>query len=232
MKVRQKKTLAILIMFLAAIIVSVFGAQSLAKYVFSFQQEAIGHYVDYRLHHDGDGKSAIVENIGSPQNYGSEYSYDHVGFITLKFDNFLEEDGTVNISQREISFTLRTPTQDELVDGKVTDAWQQDTPINPLSAYYEVSVVGEFGNELAVDSDEYKELTTFPEREKKSSYITLMIKRRTTSKKDDSEVPSLSGVEDISIIISTTLPYIDVEVFTISLTNRLMMISSTVSKPK
>lgn len=224
MKISKKKSISLFILFLATIIVSVFGAQSLAKYVFEIQHEAIGHYVDYRLSHDGEGKSAIVQEITAETSEDSSYSYNYVGFISLSVNNFIYSNGEELISKRDIQFSLRTPTKDELEAGLVKDAWQDEFPIEATSGNYEVTILGELGNVLDSESDEYKDLTNFPADVKKTSHITLMIRRRTTAKQNNGALGELSEVEKISIILNTTLPYRDVEVFNISVTNRLVMI--------
>ena len=106
---KTNKSIKLLILFLMASLVVVFGANSFAKYYFKYTQELVGYYVDYRLSHTGDGKSAVIENISSVTEKdvnGINYQYDYVGFLTFSVSNVL--DGKV--SQRDVDISLRTPT--------------------------------------------------------------------------------------------------------------------------
>ena len=76
---KAKKTITLAILSLMAVLVVVFGANSFAKYYFEVSQELVGYYVDYRLSHTGDGKSAVIEQIAAVSEKDSNnvsYQYD------------------------------------------------------------------------------------------------------------------------------------------------------------
>mgnify|MGYP003302281481 CR=1 FL=1 len=230
---QAKKYIALLILTLMASIVVIFGANSFAKYTLKISEELVGYYVDYRLSHTGDGKSALVESISPIEDKDSNnvtYKYDYVGFVTFSVSNVL--DG--KISQRDVDISLRTPTLDETNNG-AHDAWGQEFDISSNSKYYEVELVSSSGDSIDSSSNEYKELTHFPEKVSKTSYITLKIKRRTTIKPtkngnnwtpSNQDVPELNGVEEFSVIIESFAPYKDLHVFNIKVASTLIMISS------
>ena len=229
---QAKKYIALLILTLMASLVVIFGANSFAKYNLKISEELVGYYVDYRLSHTGDGKSAVIESISAIEEKDSNnvtYKYDYVGFVTFSVSNVL--DG--KISQRDVDISLRTPTIDETNNG-AHDAWGQEFDISSNSKYYEVELVSSSGGPIDSSSNEYKELTHFPEKVSKTSYITLKIKRRTTIKptkvgnnyQNGASVPELNGVEEFSVIIESFAPYKDLHVFNIKVASTLIMISS------
>lgn len=230
---QAKKYIALLILTLMASLVVIFGANSFAKYNLKISEELVGYYVDYRLSHTGDGKSAVIESISAIEEKDSNnvtYKYDYVGFVTFSVSNVL--DG--KISQRNVDISLRTPTLDETNNG-AHDAWGQEFEISSNSKYYEVELVSSSGNPINTSSNEYKELTHFPEKVSKTTYITLKVKRRTTIKPTQNgntwipsteEVPELNGVEEFSVIIESFAPYKDLHVFNIKVASTLIMISS------
>ena len=232
MSKKAKKPITLAIFFLMTMLVVIFGANSFAKYYFEISQEMVGYYVDYRLSHTGDGKSAVIENITAvteTDNQGVTYKYDYVGFVTFSVSNVL--DGKV--SQRDVDISLRTPTLKETNEG-AKDAWGSTFNIKSESKYYEVELVSSSGNSLDTSSAEYKDLTHFPEKVSKTSYITLKIKRRTTIKPTQNgsnwtigeAVPELTGVEQFSVILESTAPYKDIHVFNLKVASTLVMISS------
>ena len=229
---KAKKSITFVILFLMTTLVVVLGAQSFSKYYFEYSKELVGYYVDYRLSHTGDGKSAVIENISSiteKDDNGVSYQYDYVGFLTFSVSNVL--DGKV--SQRDVDISLRTPTLKETTDG-AKDAWGSTFSIANDSKYYEVELVSSSGDSLNTSSAEYKDLTHFPEKVSKTSYITLKVKRRTTEKPtkngsnwtNGASVPQLTGVEQFSIIIESMAPYKDIHVFNVKVASTLVMISS------
>ena len=233
---KAKKTITLAILSLMAVLVVVFGANSFAKYYFEVSQELVGYYVDYRLSHTGDGKSAVIEQIAAVSEKDSNnvsYQYDYVGFLTFSVSNVLEG----KVSQRDVDISLRTPTLKETNEG-AKDAWGSNFAIQSDSKYYEVELVSSSGDSLGITSTEYKDLTHFPEKVSKTSYITLKIKRRTTIKPTQTnkdwtngeKVPELTGVEQFSVIIESMAPYKDIHVFNIKVASTLIMISSIETK--
>ena len=229
---KAKKYIALFILSLMASLVVIFGANSFAKYNLKISEELVGYYVDYRLSHTGDGKSAVIESISAIEEKDSnntKYEYDYVGFVTFSVSNLL--DG--KISQRNVDISLRTPTLAETNNG-VQDAWGQKFAVDSTSKYYEVELVSASGESINPSSNEYLDLTHFPEKVSKTSYITLKIKRRTTIKptkvgtewQNGASVPELNGVEQFTVILESFAPYKDIHVFNIKVASTLIMISS------
>ena len=219
MKSKNNKNTSLLIMFFMAIILVVFASASLAKYAFTYNQQLVGHYVDYRIAHDGDGRSAILETVNVTTSEDSSYKYDYVGYIVLSVTNVV--DGQV--SQRDIDFSLRTPTKDEIING-VEDAWKNVYSVESTSKNYEVEIVNSQGNIMDTSSNEYKELTHFEERVEDTSSLNLTIRRRVNDK-NGADVAELSSMEKITIVLETSTPYKDLQIFNIIVTNNLIMMS-------
>ena len=217
MKSKNNKNTSLLIMFFMAIILVVFASASLAKYAFTYNQQLVGHYVDYRIAHDGEGRSAILETVNVTTSEDSSYQYDYVGYIVLSVTNVV--DGQV--SQRDIDFSLRTPTKDEIKNG-VEDAWKNVYSVESTSKNYEVEIVNSQGN--IMDTNEYRELTHFEERVEDTSSLNLTIRRRVNDK-NGAAVAELSSMEKITIVLETSSPYKDLQIFNIIVTNNLIMMS-------
>ena len=220
MKKKNTKNTNLVILFILAIVLVVFGTVSFAKYQFGFNEQYIGHYVDYRISHDGEGRSAILENVNTTKSEDNSYSYNYVGHVVLQVSNVL--DGKV--SQRDVKFSLRTPTLEEINNG-VEDAWKNEYPVEATSTNFEVELVDSKGAILSTTSDEYKNLTEFEERIEKTSYLNLVIRRRTTNK-SGSAVSQFSNMERITIVLETSEPYKDLQVFNIVVADNLIMMST------
>lgn len=219
MKRKNNKNTSLLIIFFMAIILVVFASASLAKYAFTFNQQMVGHYVDYRISHDGDGRSAILETVNTTTSEDGTYQYDYVGYIVLSVTNVV--DGQV--SQRDIDFSLRTPDKDEIKNG-VEDAWKNVYSVESTSKNYEVEIVNSQGNIMDTNSTEYKNLTHFDERVEDTSSLNLTIRRRVKDKNGDA-IDDLSSMEKITIVLETSTPYNDLQIFNIIVTNNLIMMS-------
>lgn len=224
MKKKNNKKTGLVILFLMTIIIVVFGTVSFAKYQFGFNEQYIGHYVDYRISHDGDGRSSILESINTTSSEDNTYKYNYVGYVVLQVSNVL--DG--KISQRDVKFSLRTPTADE-IDNGVEDAWKNKFPVEHTSTNFEVELVDSKGEILSTTSNEYKNLTEFEERVEKTSYLNLVIRRRTTDKKGNT-IGTFSNMERVTIVLETSEPYKDLQVFNIVVADNLVMMSTIENK--
>lgn len=224
MKMKNNKNISLIILFLMAIVLVVFGTVSFAKFQFGFSEQYIGHYVDYRISHDGEGRSAILENVNTTTSEDREYSYNYIGHIVLQVSNVL--DGKV--SQRDVKFSLRTPTSSEIANG-VEDAWKNVYPVESTSTNFEVELVDSKGQILSSNSNEYKELTEFEEKVEKTSYLNLVVRRRTTNKSGQ-VVPAFSNMERITIILETSEPYRDLQVFNIVVADTIVMMTTIENK--
>ncbi len=187
----------LIILFAALCILVVFACVSVSKFVLSDQKELVGVYTDFVLSHDGDGQTAVVK---------SETDGSSTGYIVTTVSNFTEE----KVSKRDVKFSLRVPTSDEIAAGHVTDAWGAEHTISETSKYYDVSIVDENDNELTGTSD----ATLLKANVRNSSSLLIKIKR----KADAGESLSSEQTEQVSIVLQTSVPYKDLQVFTVNTT--------------
>lgn len=188
----------LIVLFAAFCVLVAFACISVSKFVISDKKELTGVYTDFVLSHDGEGQTAVVKSDGN----GNGYS----GYIVVSVNNFTAE----KVSKRDVRFSLRAPTDDELKKTYVTDAWGVQHSLTTDSQYYEVSVVDENDEELTDTSV----ATLLKSGERNSSSLLLKIKR----KAEAAEEMASEGTEKLSIVLQTSEPYIDLQVFTINTT--------------
>ena len=188
----------LIVLFAALSVLVAFACISVSKFVISDKKELTGVYTDFVLSHDGEGQTAVVKSDGN----GNGYS----GYIVVSVNNFTAE----KVSKRDVRFSLRAPTDDELKKTYVTDAWGVQHSLTVDSQYYEVSVVDENDEELTDTSV----ATLLKSGERNSSSLLLKIKR----KAEAAEEMASEGTEKLSIVLQTSEPYIDLQVFTINTT--------------
>ena len=188
----------LIVLFAALSVLVAFACISVSKFVISDKKELTGVYTDFVLSHDGEGQTAVVKSDGN----GNGYS----GYIVVSVNNFTAE----KVSKRDVRFSLRAPTDDELKKTYVTDAWGVQHSLTTDSQYYEVSVVDENDKELTDTSV----ATLLKSGERNSSSLLLKIKR----KAEAAEEMASEGTEKLSIVLQTSEPYIDLQVFTINTT--------------
>ena len=186
----------LIVLFAALSVLVAFACISVSKFVISDKKELTGVYTDFVLSHDGEGQTAVVRSDGS----------GYSGYIVVSVNNFTAE----KVSKRDVRFSLRAPTDDELKKTYVTDAWGVQHSLTTDSQYYEVSVVDENDSELTATS----EATLLKSGERNSSSLLLKIKR----KAEAAEEMASEGTEKLSIVLQTSEPYIDLQVFTINTT--------------
>lgn len=187
----------LIILFAALCILVVFACVSVSKFVLSDQKELVGVYTDFVLSHDGDGQTAVVK---------SETDGSSTGYIVTTVSNFTEKE----VSKRDIRFSLRVPTSEEIAAGHVTDAWGAEHTISETSKYYDVSIVDENDNELTGTSD----ATLLKADIRNSSSLLIKIKRKAGADKALAD----DATEHVSIVLQTSVPYKDLQVFTINTT--------------
>lgn len=190
----------LIVLFAALSVLVAFACISVSKFVISDKKELIGVYTDFVLSHDGEGQTAVVRADSG------ESGYDYSGYIVVSVNNFTEE----KVSKRDVRFSLRAPTTDELDNTYVTDAWGVQHSLTTDSTYYDVSIVDVNDNELTDTS----EATLLKSGARNSSLILLKIKRKANAAV---EMPS-EETEKLSIVLQTSEPYIDLQVFTINTT--------------
>ena len=185
-----------LIFLLATLLLLVvFACVSVAKFVLTDKKELVGAYTDFVLSHDGNGQTAVLKKNGTSTT----------GYIAVTVSNFTDE----KVSKRNVRFTMRSPSDDELENGYVTDAWKVNHNISSDSKYYDVEIVDENDNIVSATSD----VTLLKANAKNSVVLLLKITRKATA-------PAMSdeGTENFSIVLETSEPYTDLQVFTVNTT--------------
>ena len=174
---------------------------SLSKLVFRQEDYIVGSYTDFVISHDGEGQTAVLQSI-EDTNYGYE------GYIALSVSNFTED----KFSKRDVEFSLRAPTEEEIKENKVTDAWGNDYPLAEHSGNYTVDVEGP-----AADT-----ALTLEGGKRDTEYLTLRVRRK-------SSVGEISDTaeEYLTVILETTKPYRDLQVFKINASTSLISVNAT-----
>ena len=172
-----------------------FACVSVSKFVITDKKELVGTYTAFVLSHDGEGQTAVMQ---------TDKNGDTTGYIVVTVSNFTDK----KVSKRDVRFSLRVPTEDELNATKVTDAWGAEHALAADSKYYAVTIVDENDEELTDTSA----ATLLSANAKNSSSLLLKIKRKATKPMASDET------ERISIILQTSEPYKDLQVFDVNTT--------------
>lgn len=187
----------LIFLFAALSVLIAFACVSVSKFVITDKKELVGTYTAFVLSHDGEGQTAVMQ---------TDKNGDTTGYIVVRVSNFTDE----KVSKRDVRFSLRVPTDDELEATKVTDAWGAEHALAADSKYYDVTIVDENDDELTDTSA----ATLLSANAKNSSSLLLKIKRKATADK-----PMASDeTERISIILQTSEPYKDLQVFDVNTT--------------
>lgn len=187
----------LIFLFAALSVLIAFACVSVSKFVITDKKELVGTYTAFVLSHDGEGQTAVMQ---------TDKNGDTTGYIVVTVSNFKDE----KVSKRDVRFSLRVPTDDELEATKVTDAWGAEHALAADSKYYDVTIVDENDEELTDTSA----ATLLSANAKNSSSLLLKIKRKATADK-----PMASDeTERISIILQTREPYKDLQVFDVNTT--------------
>lgn len=187
----------LIFLFAALSVLIAFACVSVSKFVITDKKELVGTYTAFVLSHDGEGQTAVMQ---------TDKNGDTTGYIVVTVSNFKDE----KVSKRDVRFSLRVPTDDELEATKVTDAWGAEHALAADSKYYDVTIVDENDEELTDTSA----ATLLSANAKNSSSLLLKIKRKATADK-----PMASDeTERISIILQTSVPYKDLQVFDVNTT--------------
>lgn len=187
----------LIFLFAALSVLIAFACVSVSKFVITDKKELVGTYTAFVLSHDGEGQTAVMQ---------TDKNGDTTGYIVVTVSNFMDE----KVSKRDVRFSLRVPTADELRATKVTDAWGAEHALAADSKYYDVTIVDENDKELTDTSA----ATLLSANAKNSSSLLLKIKRKATADK-----PMASDeTERISVILQTSEPYKDLQVFDVNTT--------------
>lgn len=187
----------LIFLFAALSVLIAFACVSVSKFVITDKKELVGTYTAFVVSHDGEGQTAVMQ---------TDKNGDTTGYIVVTVSNFTDE----KVSKRDVWFSLRVPTDDELEATKVTDAWGKEYALAADSRYYDVTIVDVNGDELTDTSA----ATLLSADAKNSSSLLLKIKRKAT----DGNTMASDETERISIILQTSEPYKDLQVFDVNTT--------------
>ena len=185
----------LIFLFAALSVLIAFACVSVSKFVITDKKELVGTYTAFVLSHDGEGQTAVMQ---------TDKNGDTTGYIVVTVSNFTDK----KVSKRDVRFSLRVPTDDELKATKVTDAWGAEHALAADSKYYAVTIVDANDEELTDTSA----ATLLGADAKNSSSLLLKIKRKATKPMASDET------ERISIILQTSEPYKDLQVFDVNTT--------------
>lgn len=186
----------LIFLFAALSVLIAFACVSVSKFVITDKKELVGTYTAFVLSHDGEGQTAVMQ---------TDKNGDTTGYIVVTVSNFTDE----KVSKRDVRFSLRVPTADEVKATKVTDAWGAEHALAADSKYYDVTIVDVNDKELTDTSA----ATLLSANAKNSSSLLLKIKRKATA-----EPMASDETERISIILQTSEPYRDLQVFNVNTT--------------
>lgn len=181
------------LIFLSALLLAlvVFACVSVAKFVLTDKKELVGAYTDFVLSHDGAGQTAVLRQTGTTAT----------GYIAVTVSNFADE----KVSRRNVRFMMRPPELGEISDGYVTDAWNVKHNVTAESRNYDVEIVDENDNVVS---------GTFLEANVKNS-VSLLLK---ITRKASAPAMKADDIENFSIVLETSEPYKDLQVFTVNTT--------------
>lgn len=181
------------LIFLSALLLAlvVFACVSVSKFVLTDKKELVGAYTDFVLSHDGAGQTAVLRQTGTTAT----------GYIAVTVSNFADQ----KVSRRNVRFMMRPPELGEISDGYVTDAWNVKHNVTAESRNYDVEIVDENDNVVS---------GTFLEANVKNS-VSLLLK---ITRKASAPAMDADGIENFSIVLETSEPYKDLQVFTVNTT--------------
>ena len=200
---RKRVGKKLIFLFAALCVLIAFACVSVSKFVLTDKKELVGRYTDFVLSHDGNGQTAVVR-LNSD---GSE-----TGYIVTTVSNFTAE----KVSKRDVRFYMRTPTADEISAGHVKDAWGNEHAVDKQSLNYKVEIVDSDDVPITATSD----ATYLSANGKNSSSLILKITRKSGADLGD-------DTERLSIVLQTSVPYIDLQVFTVNVTAARLSIGVT-----
>ncbi len=206
---RKSKVLSLILLLVLALLTAIAAGTSVSRYVFREQDQITGSFTDLYFSHDGQGRVVLMEPGSSSENSA------YVGYFTFTANNF-EGD---NVTSRNIEYTLRLPTQTELNNGYIMDAWgteQQlsDTAILGNTQKYELAYYDDGVNSSTI--------AAVPDGENflpnsHSDMFTLM--RNADGERLESET--------IYLIAEITYPYQELHLFTVNTSTNLLTVSAT-----
>lgn len=209
----KSRAFKLIILLVMAFVTVLFGSLSYSKYEINYKDQIVAEYADFCLSHDGEGKSTILSTVSGSGDYA------YTGFMSVSVNNTREKDGDIEISSRLIEFTMRTPTASEITDKAIYDVWgQKVADVAVHTSNYDVSLVNEYGNPIGDNIT----LGTENNVAFDSKKVNLVINR-----KKSATPATLDGIEYITVVIKTTKPYSNTIPFTIAVSNRKILFTTT-----
>lgn len=200
---KRGKRYKIVVFAIAFALFVALACTSLSKFVFQQEDYIVGSYTDFVISHDGDGQTAILQSIEDTEGYNYE------GYITLSVSNFTED----KISKRNVAYSFRAPEDEEIEAKEVTDAWGKSYSLAEHSGNYSVDIVGQ--------------TSELEGGKKDKEYLTLRIRRKTPDSEKGIEQISDTEEEYLTVILETTKPYHDLQVFTINASTSLISVNAS-----
>ena len=148
--------------------------------------------------------SLITAILQSKESTEGTEKYNYEGYITLSVSNFTED----KISKRNVAYSFRAPEDKEIEAKEVTDAWGKSYSLAEHSGNYSVDIVGQ--------------TSELEGGKKDTEYLTLRIRRK-------SDVGEIQDTEEeyLTVILETTKPYHDLQVFTINASTSLISVNAS-----
>ena len=210
---RKSKVLSLILLLVLALLTAIVAGTSVSRYVFREQDQITGSFTDLYFSHDGQGRVVLMEPESSSENS------NYVGYFTFTANNF-EGD---NVTPRNIEYRLRLPTQTELSNGYIMDAWgteqslinsEEDRVTVSNTQKYELAY---YDNGVAVST-----IVAVPDGENflpnsHSDMFTLM--RNADGERLEDET--------IYLIAEITYPYQELHLFTVNTSTNLLTVSAT-----
>lgn len=203
-----KRKISFIVLLFCAVLMVFVGATSVSKYIFEHKDRIEGSYADIYMTHNGNGQTAIMESDG---NGG------YLGYISLTVSNDEIADGVQLVSSRKLTYSIRTPSADEINEEQLTDAWGETFPLTEKaissSAKYSVS----FADGVAEEQELGADVTEGDPVRSSRTYI-VEVRRDGSAFTDDIEI--------FDVIIEIKSPYVAYRIFRVNASTSLVSINA------
>lgn len=191
-----------------AVLAALAAATSVSRYVFDRDDVITGSFTNLYFTHNGDGRTVIMEESGS----------GYTGYLALTAYNY---DGD-NISARDISYSVRLPSDAELDAGEVVDAWGTAIRLDNVA-------IAEATRRYSVQFDPVKESSTIAAA---GSEDNLMRNENTDIVKIERGGGASAGSltfegESIYVIIDIISPYRELRAFVVNTSSSLISVATS-----
>ncbi len=206
---KRQKVISLILLLIMTLLAALAAVTSVSRYVFDREDVITGSFTNLYFSHNGSGRTVIMEEGAS----------GYTGYLSLTAYNY---DGG-NISARDISYSVRLPSEGEIAAGQVVDAW--GTPIKLDNA----DAAAATRNYTRVGFDSGKDSSTITAI---GSDETLMPNETTDMLKiersDSASAGSLTfDGESIYLIIEIVKPYRELRPFIINTSTSLVSVATS-----